>query len=169
MRDMKDLRNIPFKLCFVNFLFLLFMSAYRFIFFTHFGKGIDLHGFGFDILKAFFMGVRLDLSVIACINAPAALIFIVIFISKKTSLFKSFFSFLKYYYCILIGLMLTIFCVDFNFYSYFQDHINILVFGLFEDDTMALIQTFYQNYNLLLIGTCIAFFFVAAFLQVSLY
>jgi phosphoglycerol transferase MdoB-like AlkP superfamily enzyme len=139
------------------------MSAYRFIFFTHFGKGVDLRGFGFDILKAFFMGSRLDLSVIALINAPIVLIFVVIFILRKISLFKSFFSFLKYYYCILIGLILTMFCVDFNFYSYFQDHINILVFGLFEDDTMALIKTFYQNYNILLIGACVIFFFVAAF------
>jgi phosphoglycerol transferase MdoB-like AlkP superfamily enzyme len=139
------------------------MSAYRFIFFTHFGKGVDLRGFGFDILKAFFMGSRLDLSVIALINTPTALIFVVILILRKTSLFKSFFSFLKYYYSILIGLILTIFYVDFNFYAYFQDHLNIFVFGLVEDDTMALIQTFYQNYNLLLIGACIAFFFVVAF------
>jgi phosphoglycerol transferase MdoB-like AlkP superfamily enzyme len=139
------------------------MSVYRFIFFTHFGKGIDLRGFGFDILKAFFMGTRLDLSVIALINAPAALIFLVIFILRKTSLFKSFFSFLKYYYSILIGLILTIFYVDFNFYAYFQDHLNILVLGLVEDDASALIKTFFQNYNLLLIGTCIAFFFVATF------
>jgi phosphoglycerol transferase MdoB-like AlkP superfamily enzyme len=139
------------------------MSAYRFIFFTHFGKVVDLHGFGFDILKAFFMGSRLDLSVIALINAPIALIFVVIFILRKISLFKSFFSFLKYYYCILIGLILTMFCVDFNFYSYFQDHINILVFGLFEDDTMSLIKTFYQNYNLFLIGICIISFYVTIF------
>ncbi|MDR2351416.1 MAG: LTA synthase family protein [Endomicrobium sp.] len=140
------------------------MSVYRFIFFTHFGKGVDLSGFGFDILKAFFMGTRLDLSVVALINAPTVLIFVAILILRKISLFKLFFSFIKYYYCILIGLMLTIFYVDFNFYSVFQDHLNILVFGLFEDDTMVLIQTLYQNYNLLLIVACISFFFVAAFL-----
>jgi phosphoglycerol transferase MdoB-like AlkP superfamily enzyme len=139
------------------------MSAYRFIFFIHFGKGVDLNGFSFDILKAFFMGARLDLSVIALINAPITLIFAVILILRKTSLVKSFFSFLQYYYCILIGLILTIFYVDFNFYAYFQDHLNILVFGLIEDDTSALIKTFYQNYNVLLIGAGIIFFFAAAF------
>jgi phosphoglycerol transferase MdoB-like AlkP superfamily enzyme len=159
----KKFKEYNFKLCFVNFLFLLFMSAYRLIFFVYFKKGVDLHGFGFDILKMFFMGIRLDLSVIALVNVPVALIFVVILILKKTFLFKSFFLFLKYYYCILVGLIFTTLCVDFNFYSVFRDHLNILIFGLFEDDTMALIQTFYQNYNLLLIGACIIFFFVIAF------
>jgi phosphoglycerol transferase MdoB-like AlkP superfamily enzyme len=139
------------------------MSAYRFVFFTHFGKGINLSGFSFDIFKAFFMGNRLDLSVIALINIPTAITFAVILILRKTFLFKLFFSFLKYYYCILIGLVLTMFCVDFNFYSYFHDHINVLIFGLFEDDTMALIKTFYQNYSLFLIGICIISFYVTIF------
>ncbi|MDR3195698.1 MAG: sulfatase-like hydrolase/transferase [Endomicrobium sp.] len=160
---MKGLKKVVSKLVFVNFLFLLFMSAYRFIFFIHFGKSVDLRVFGFDVFKAFFMGARLDLSVIALINAPATLIFVVILILGKSSLVKPFFSFIKCYYCILIGLILTLFCTDFNFYSYFQDHLNILVFGLFEDDTMALIQTFCQNYNLLLIGACVTFFFTTAF------
>jgi phosphoglycerol transferase MdoB-like AlkP superfamily enzyme len=160
---MKDLKNIFFKLVFVNFLFLLFMSVYRFIFFTHFSKSIDLHGFGYDILKAFFIGFRLDLSVIAAVNAPLVLIFVVIFLLSKSSLFKSFFSFLKYYYCILIGLILTIFCIDFNFYAFFQDHLNILIFGFVEDDTIALLKTFYKDYNLLLIGILVIFFFTLAF------
>ncbi|MDR1087123.1 MAG: sulfatase-like hydrolase/transferase [Endomicrobium sp.] len=160
---MKDLKNIVLKLASVNLLFLFFMSAYRVIFFIHFGKGIDLRGFGLDILKAFFMGARLDLSVIGIINSPAALAFVVILIFGKSLLFRYFFSFLKYYYCIFIGLILTILCIDFNFYSYFQEHLNVLIFGFVEDDTKALIQTFYKNYNLLLIGTLVIFFFIPPF------
>lgn len=89
----KKFKEYILKLCFVNFLFLLFMSAYRFIFFVHFGKGAGLHGFGFDIFKMFFMGIRLDLSVIALINVPTALIFVIVFILKKFLYLNHFFIF----------------------------------------------------------------------------
>jgi hypothetical protein len=36
--------------------------------------------------------------------------------------------------------------IDYKYYSYFQDHINILIFGFFQDDTWALIKTFWHNY-----------------------
>ncbi|MDX4012953.1 LTA synthase family protein, partial [Aliarcobacter skirrowii] len=44
-----------------------------------------------------------------------------------------------------------LFVADFGFYSYFKERLNILFFGLFEDDTVALIKTFLQNYNVALI------------------
>jgi phosphoglycerol transferase MdoB-like AlkP superfamily enzyme len=40
---------------------------------------------------------------------------------------------------------------DFGFYSYFKEHINILFFGLFDDDTSALMVTFWNNYPVVLI------------------
>lgn len=48
-------------------------------------------------------------------------------------------------------------CADFGFYSYFKEHINILFFGLLDDDTKALMVTFWQNYNVILI---LAIFFI---------
>ena len=41
---------------------------------------------------------------------------------------------------------------DLSFYSYFQDHINVLFFGLFEDDTKAVLTTIWKNYNVPLWG-----------------
>ncbi|MGB6328835.1 MAG: LTA synthase family protein [Halarcobacter sp.] len=49
---------------------------------------------------------------------------------------------------------------DFGFYSYFKDHINILFFGLFDDDTSALLITFWQNYNVIFI---LSLFFIYSF------
>ncbi|MGB7401970.1 MAG: LTA synthase family protein [Arcobacter sp.] len=40
---------------------------------------------------------------------------------------------------------------DFGFYSYFKEHINIIFFGLMDDDTKALLVTFWQNYNVVMI------------------
>jgi hypothetical protein len=50
---MKDMKSIVLKLAFVNLLF--FMSAYRVIFFIHFGKAIDLQKhFDKDIIFIIF-------------------------------------------------------------------------------------------------------------------
>jgi phosphoglycerol transferase MdoB-like AlkP superfamily enzyme len=139
------------------------MSVYRFIFFIYYGKCVNLNGLGFDIFKTFYMGCRFDLSVIAGVNVPAVVLFVLLFIIGKQSFFKPFLAFLKYYYMVFIGIILTLCCVDFYFYAYFQDHLNILVFGFIEDDTVALIKTFYENYNLFLIGCGIFALFTAVF------
>ncbi|MCA6072919.1 MAG: sulfatase-like hydrolase/transferase [Endomicrobium sp.] len=160
---MKNFKTMFFKVISLNFIFLLLMSAYRFIFFVYYGKAVDLHDFGFDIIKAFYMGCRFDLSVIAWINVLPALLFCLLFVIGGQSLFKRLITFLKYYYTVFIGILLALFCIDFYFYAYFQDHLNVLVFGFIEDDTIALIKTFYENYNLLLIGFWIVVFFVIIF------
>jgi hypothetical protein len=43
-------------------------------------------------------------------------------------------------------LLLICLAVDTGYYSYFQDHINVLIFGLLDDDTLALLRTFWKNY-----------------------
>ena len=73
-----------------------------------------------------------------------------------------------YYYVTLYSLVFFILCIDFGFYSYFQNHINILIFGIVEDDTHALLTTIFQNYNVPLFLTgisaqCIALFFLCRY------
>ncbi|MDR1195992.1 MAG: hypothetical protein LBL00_05900, partial [Endomicrobium sp.] len=137
------------------------MSVYRLIFFVYYGKGINFAGLGFDILKAFYMGIRYDLAVLSYLNMPVILSFIVVLFFAKSC--KKWLSILKYYYTAFIGALLILLCIDFGFYSYFQNHLNILVFGFFEDDTAALISTFYENYNLFLIGIGFISLFVLIF------
>jgi hypothetical protein len=49
---------------------------------------------------------------------------------------------------ISLNVLLVIFisAVDFIYYSFYQDRINVLIFGFFEDDTIALIKTIWRNY-----------------------
>ncbi|MDR3243869.1 MAG: hypothetical protein LBT79_03885, partial [Elusimicrobiota bacterium] len=161
---MKRFKILFSKIVFLNAIFLILMSAYRLLFFMYYKKGVDLQGFGADIFSAFYMGTRFDLSVIADINAPVTIAFIFVFIVGKSSWFKSLFNFLRYYYTVFIGLLFIIFCADFNYYNYFHDHLNILIYGFIEDDTAALIRTFYEDYNLFLIGLLIVFAFTVIFL-----
>jgi phosphoglycerol transferase MdoB-like AlkP superfamily enzyme len=57
-----------------------------------------------------------------------------------------------WYYVITIGSLFVFLAIDFGFYSYFQNHLNVLVYGIFEDSTAALMSTIWENYNLLLVG-----------------
>ncbi|MDR0823165.1 MAG: sulfatase-like hydrolase/transferase [Endomicrobium sp.] len=160
---MKKFREILLKIVCLNLVFLGIMSLYRLIFFLYYKKGVDLTGFGADIFKAFCMGFRFDLSVIAGINAPAALVFIMLFLIGKSNSFSKFFEILRFYYTALVGFLVILFFIDFNFYAYFADHLNILIYGFIEDDTIALIETFYKNYNLFLIALGIIAAFVIIF------
>lgn len=127
------------------------MSAFRFAFFKYYGRGIDFNGLGFDIIKAFYMGIRYDLSVLAYLNIPVVFILLILIFASGENLFKKFVFFFKYYYTLSMGSLIVFFGIDFTFYSYFQNHLNVLVFGLFEDDTAAIISTLSQNYNLFLV------------------
>lgn len=46
--------------------------------------------------------------------------------------------------------LVWLYVLDYSFYSYFQDHINILFYGLFEDDTRAVLISIWKNYNVIL-------------------
>ncbi|MDR2772283.1 MAG: sulfatase-like hydrolase/transferase [Elusimicrobiota bacterium] len=155
---MRFFKDTLLKLVELNLVFLLLMSAWRLIFFLYYGQGDNFLGLGRDIFSAFMMGFRFDLSVIAILNSVVVIIFIVLFIKNIPSAFKPFFSALKWFYTFFISLIFLILAIDFGFYSYFQDHINVLIFGFFEDDTAALISTIYQNYNVFIIlGAFIVF------------
>ena len=40
--------------------------------------------------------------------------------------------------------------IDFGYFSYFHDHINVLIFGIIDDDTVAVMKTIYANYPIFL-------------------
>jgi hypothetical protein len=127
------------------------MSALRFIFFKYYGKGINFDGFGLDIVRAFFLGVRYDLAVLAYLNMPVTLAFVTLLFSNKEGFYDKISRYVAFYYTIAVGSLFVLLGIDFCYYSYFQNHLNIMVFGLFEDDTSALISTLAENYNMFLV------------------
>jgi phosphoglycerol transferase MdoB-like AlkP superfamily enzyme len=140
------------RLVILNAVFILLMTVYRIIFTVYYSGGLDFSIYLNDLFKAFFLGFRYDFAVIAYINAAVTLSFIVIFFINSKNVFVKFVKTLKYYYMFLFGGVISILCIDFGFYSYFQNHINILIFGVFEDDTKALFSTLAENYPLILVA-----------------
>lgn len=125
----------------INLAALAAMTIYRILFFFYFANFESLTGMYGYVFKAFFLGFRFDLSVLAYINSAVILILIISFIVKSLRLFKFFTGIIKLYYWIAFTALAVLNLIDFGFFTYFHEHINLLFFQFFEDDTYALIKT----------------------------
>lgn len=124
------------------------MFLFRCAFFFYYGRGLDWTNLGNDIIKTFIMGLRLDASVLSVLNIPVTVTLIVMLFLKNEGYFNKILSAIKIYYTAVIGFLFVFLVCDFGFFSYFQDHFNSMVYGLFEDDTKAILLTIVHNYNL---------------------
>jgi phosphoglycerol transferase MdoB-like AlkP superfamily enzyme len=137
----------------LTFLFLLFVvltTLARLSFALYFGDLATLLSNTNELKRAFFMGLRFDLMPLAYINVlPFIFLNLGYLVPGKFAIRTTRFLIISF---LLIGywLLCWLYVFDYAFYSYFQDHLNILVFGFFEDDTKALLITLYKNYNLIL-------------------
>ena len=86
------------------------------------------------------MGLRFDLSLISYF---ILLSFLLILCLRDEKILR---RVLTFYWLTVATFTTVLFAVDYGFYSYFQDHINIMFFGFFKDDTWALVRTFWKNY-----------------------
>ncbi len=144
---MSKVFNIFKKLLIVHILFLIIMSLFRIVFFSYYSPLESLDGYVVDILKAFFLGFRLDLTVVGYIQAIPTILLIFLYYLKSEKLLRYSEKFFIFYLFTTYSIVSFFLCADFGFYSYFKEHINILFFGFFDDDTKALLITFWQNYN----------------------
>ncbi|MDR3253666.1 MAG: hypothetical protein LBT07_01705, partial [Endomicrobium sp.] len=122
-------------------------TIYRIFFFFYFINIPSLKGFYGYIFKAFFLGIKFDLSILAYINALVIIIFTVFLIIRNLKLFKKTVFFIKIYYWVAFTAIVLINAVDFGFYTYFGEHINILLFDFFTDDTYSLIKTIIHDWR----------------------
>ncbi|MBA2403718.1 MAG: sulfatase-like hydrolase/transferase [Bdellovibrionales bacterium] len=133
---------------FLFVLMLAIMTIARLAFTFAFGDWAELQTQMGDLKAALLLGLRYDLMPLAYVNA---LPFILMNLSyllpgkitiKATRLAVMSLLLLGY------GAVTWLYICDYAFYSYFQDHLNILFFGFFEDDTIALLTSVWKNYNL---------------------
>lgn len=141
----------------INLFILAVMTVYRFIFFLFFADFSTVSTMKLYVLKAFWMGCRFDLSIVAYISAPITLMLLVCCLLQSDLFFKATISFVKYYYSIIFPLIFLLFFIDSGFFIYFKDHYNLMIFGFFEDDTWALTKTMLVDYRFWLAVIVFAF------------
>lgn len=127
------------------------MSLFRVTAFLTYGVSTPGESFlPSEIFKAFFMGLRFDSVVLFYCLAPLTLLLGLGHVLNLQKLLNKMILFTRAYLTVSILVVYIILAGDLKYYSYFQDHINILAFGLFDDDTLALLHTFWKNYPVLL-------------------
>jgi len=136
-----------FLILFVITIFCLTVA--RFGFTLYFGDLDLLSAHPKKIMEAFWLGFRFDLMPLAYIFfVPVLILNLGYFLNGKTwirwirrliitILFAGYFILFWIYVC------------DYAFFSFFQDHINILFYGLLEDDTKALLISIWKNYHVI--------------------
>lgn len=138
------------NLTFLMLIFAVLMTLARIGFAFTFGDSSTLLSNTEILRKALWLGFRFDLMPLAYVNAlPFIFLNVAFFLPGKITIKSVRFLVVLFLY---VGYFLIawLYVFDYGFYSYFQEHLNVLVFGFFEDDTTALIITLYKNYNLLL-------------------
>ncbi|MDR1662985.1 MAG: sulfatase-like hydrolase/transferase [Endomicrobium sp.] len=138
----------------INVAALVAMTLYRVFFFFCF-KNISLFKNFRDIFKAFVLGLRFDLSILAYINSFVILIFTILLLIRSLRLFKKTIPIIKLWYCLAFITMALAVAVDFGFYICFGEHINILLFNFFDDDTFALIRTIISDWRFYVVLTAL--------------
>ncbi|MDR3257078.1 MAG: LTA synthase family protein [Endomicrobium sp.] len=160
--------NCLLKIIPLNAVAFTAMTIYRIFFFFYFANIHSLKGLSCYIFKAFLLGIRFDLSVLAFINALVIIIFTIFLFIKNLKLFKVAIFFIEIYYWIAFTTVLLLNTVDFGFYIYFGEHINILFFDFFSDDTFALIRTIIHDWRFPIALTLLIFLSFAIYKFVSL-
>ncbi len=96
-----------------------------------------------DVLRAFVLGARFDGTVLFYVNSIPFLVLLVLsllafwrgFEKPLHRVFSRFSHFLVLYYTLMLFVVTFVSAVDFVYYSFYQDRINVLIFGFPADDT----------------------------------
>jgi phosphoglycerol transferase MdoB-like AlkP superfamily enzyme len=134
----------------VYLLALLVFFIYRFAYLFRILSG-EMSGLTGDILKAFITGLRFDTATICYgMTLPVLLSFICLAGEKAKRIT---FRVQRIYLVILFVVFVMVLTVDYYYYTYFQSHINVQIFGFMEDDTAAVIKSLWTDYPLLTVLT----------------
>jgi phosphoglycerol transferase MdoB-like AlkP superfamily enzyme len=134
------------KLSILNAAFLIMMSGFRLAALLIYGQKSN---WTTELVSAFIMGLRFDAVVVGYFLIPPCLYLVAALHLRQEKFYNLFGRIFRPYYSLVYFLVAALLAIDTQYYSYFQDHFNILVFGLIEDDTKALLVTFWKNYPVL--------------------
>lgn len=134
----------------LQFLFLLLLTFFRLMFYVLFSPRNPTFAFG-ELADAFLLGLRIDLVLVCYLFAIPLLGVIAANMLHRCIPLRA----AKGYFMPVYLLVSVLIAMDFGFYSYFGNHISIMIFGFFDDDTAALVQIGLKNYNVPLIAGAI--------------
>ena len=153
------LSNLLFLLrCYLLGLIIFFIC--RFFYMFRVLSGDEVMTFSGDVMKAFFTGLRFDTATICYGLLIPVVLSLICLVSEKAA------SWILKVQKIYLTVVLVCFClisvVDYYYYTYFQSHISVQIFGFVEDDTAAVMKSLWTDYPLVrvLLGIALSGFII---------
>ena len=149
----------------IELFFLLLMSLVRVYLFISYAKE-SKYTFA-ELFYAFWIGFRLDVSALAYTFVLPVLVLFLLWIFRLKFLNFLVNQFFKLYFFVIFVILSVLIITDIGYFSFFGEHMTLMVFGVFDDDTRALFEIARKNYNLWLYGAIGAVYLVAGYSIVS--
>lgn len=99
-------------------------------------------------LEALFLGLRYDLICAAYVLAIPYVVTCVGFLFPQEGYLRFIPWFHRVWIFVLLALLLVVAMADLSFFSYFQDHINVVFLSLLRDDGKTLLASLHKQHNL---------------------
>jgi phosphoglycerol transferase MdoB-like AlkP superfamily enzyme len=143
----------------IYFIMMIVFSVYRFAYLFHVLDAAERSQNWSDILTAFLRGLRFDtVTICYVLILPVLVSLFAVFIQRDR--FQRFTDgFNHRFISIAMTLLVLLLIVDYYYYNYFQSHFNVLIFGLWKDDTGAVMKSVYTDYPLIRVIVLIAIFY----------
>ncbi len=140
--------NLIYQILRLSFAVLILMNLARvYLFYTY---GSSSAYTSSELFNAFFLGIRLDLSILAYVNSIPILLLFIIWLFKLNIVYDYLYKYFRIYFLIIFIFLSMLIFADLAYFSYFAEHATLMIFGLIDDDTQALVVTAFNNYNVTL-------------------
>lgn len=130
----------------VNLAAIALLALSRGLFFTLAVEPERLAGLSADVGRAFWVGARFDAKVVFIGFAPALLAGLLL---AKTRLFTWWQKVTPWYAALIFFLLCGFSIGNYYYYVTYGSYIDVFVFGLFDDDTKAVLDNAWQDYPIL--------------------
>ncbi|PKH05038.1 LTA synthase family protein [Moritella sp. Urea-trap-13] len=134
---------------------VIFLSFARAIFLYNIVDFEQLALYQNDLFKVFFWGSRYDLKVAVIGFAVPTLIGMLCAASKQY--FECFTRYFNIYATVIFFLLVVCSICNYYYYQTYGSYIDIFIFGLVDDDTIAVLRSVWTDYPVLKISACIVF------------
>ncbi|MDN3614771.1 LTA synthase family protein [Vibrio gallaecicus] len=138
---------------------LLFLA--RALFFIQAVEVSQLTGLSSDVWRAFFVGARFDLKIVAIAFAPIFLFGL--FTASFSKIFSRFIRVIPAYSGVIFFLLAGVSIANYYYYVTYGSYFDVFVFGLVDDDTKAVLSNAWADFPIL------RSFFTALCIAISAY
>jgi phosphoglycerol transferase MdoB-like AlkP superfamily enzyme len=130
----------------IKMFFLATMFFHRLAFLIWYGESGLVPRSWPELLKAFWVGLRFDASVLVYANSLPLLVYLAVRVLPKAGPWTLWKRFAIGYWTLTFVVIQVLAILDFFYYMHFQDRLNVVMVGFFTDDTRALVSTIWKNY-----------------------